>query len=178
MNRIVQKVDERNASAPREDLAELKIPASGQLADGGQLFAGLLSRPMAILNTAHGFQPGCILTFNCSPQPSFRKNFELVEKDIQQRLQDLYRVIVLSDNDRQLERLRQIFNDRASNIEYEELNKALHEGFVDHDLRLCIYTDHQIFDRYHKFTAPTAHVLPVRLYRSGNSRLNPGDYVV
>lgn len=180
MNRIVQKVDERNASAPREDLAELKIPASGQLADGGQLFAGLLSRPMAILNTAHGFQPGCILSFNCSPQPSFRKNFELVEKDIQQRLQDLYRVIVLSDNDRQLERLRQIFNDRASNIEYEELNKALHEGFVDHDLRLCIYTDHQIFDRYHKFTLRTDKARAARQAISLRelTRLNPGDYVV
>src|SRR5690606_34270867 len=119
-------------------------------------------------------------SFNCSPQPSFRKNFELVEKDIQQRLQDLYRVIVLSDNDRQLERLRQIFNDRASNIEYEELNKALHEGFVDHDLRLCIYTDHQIFDRYHKFTLRTDKARAARQAISLRelTRLNPGDYVV
>ncbi|SFE19246.1 transcription-repair coupling factor [Thermophagus xiamenensis] len=121
-----------------------------------------------------------IVTFETSPQPVFKKNFELLESDIQRKQEEGYRVFILSDNPRQLERLRQIFEDRDQQLTYTEINKTLHSGFIDHHLKICVYTDHQIFDRYHKFSLRTDKARAARQSLSIKelTRLNPGDYVV
>jgi transcription-repair coupling factor (superfamily II helicase) len=123
---------------------------------------------------------GTIINFETSPQPVFKKNFELLESDIESKLVNGYKVFVLSDNPRQLERLRQIFEDRGHQLDYDEINHALHEGFIDHTLKVCVYTDHQIFDRYHKFSLRTDKARAARqsLTIKELTRLNPGDYVV
>ncbi len=120
------------------------------------------------------------VTFRTSPQPVFKKNFDLLEKDLEDKLADGYQIFILSDNPRQLERLKQIFKDRGKDIDYEEINHSLHEGFIDHDLKICVYTDHQIFDRYHKFSLRTDKSRAARQSLSIKelTRLNPGDYVV
>jgi transcription-repair coupling factor (superfamily II helicase) len=91
------------------------------------------------------------LTFESSPQDSFGKNFEFVSQAFH-RYTDLgYRLFVLSDSQKQIERLKTIFEDREENIHFTSLTKTLHEGFVDHDLQIACFTDHQIFERYHKY---------------------------
>jgi transcription-repair coupling factor (superfamily II helicase) len=89
-------------------------------------------------------------------------------------------VFILSDNPRQLDRLRQIFEDRGRKLSYKEIDHAIHEGFIDHTLKICAYTDHQIFDRYHKFSLRTDQAKAARqsLSIKDLTRLNPGDYVV
>jgi transcription-repair coupling factor (superfamily II helicase) len=123
---------------------------------------------------------GPVINFDISPQPVFKKNFELLENDIKSKTDAGYRVFVLSDNPRQLERLRQIFEDRNRELSYKEINHALHEGFIDHKAKICVYTDHQIFDRYHKFSLRTDKARAARQSLSIKelTRLNPGDYVV
>ncbi len=121
-----------------------------------------------------------VINFETSPQPVFKKNFELLESDIENKLNENYQVFILSDNSRQLERLKQIFEDRNKELSYKEIDHALHEGFIDHDLKICVYTDHQIFDRYHKFSLRTDKARSARqsLTIKELTRLNPGDYVV
>ncbi len=89
-------------------------------------------------------------------------------------------MFILSDNPRQLDRLRQIFEDRGRKLSYKEIDHAIHEGFIDHTLKICAYTDHQIFDRYHKFSLRTDQAKAARqsLSIKDLTRLNPGDYVV
>jgi transcription-repair coupling factor (superfamily II helicase) len=180
MNAIFEKVTERFDSGKTEELLELKIPEPGQLVDGDQLMQYLHEKPLIIMNSAQGFTPSQTIQFHTAPQPLFHKKFDMVESNILERQKEGYQIYILSDNDRQLERLRQIFNDRGAKINYEEHRHALHEGFVDHDLKLCIYTDHQIFDRYHKFSLKTDNSRSARqsITIKELTRLNPGDYVV
>ncbi|MDG5800934.1 transcription-repair coupling factor [Marinilabiliaceae bacterium ANBcel2] len=120
------------------------------------------------------------ITFNISHQPKFHKQFNLVEENIQKYISKGYQIKILSNNPKQLERLKQIFTDRGSKINYHEVSFTLHEGFIDHDIKLCAYTDHQIFDRFHKFSLKTDKTRSARQAISLKelTQLNPGDYVV
>ena len=121
-----------------------------------------------------------LMHFNTSPQPVFHKNFELLENDLNSRNSDGYQCFILSDNPIQLKRLKSIFEDRGLSIRYDEIDHALHAGFIDNDLKLCIYTDHQIFERYHKFSLRTDKIKVAKQSISIKelNRLNPGDYIV
>ncbi|MDR1730171.1 MAG: transcription-repair coupling factor [Prevotellaceae bacterium] len=120
------------------------------------------------------------LTFNSSPQPVFHKNFELVSRNFQEMQKNGYRIFVLSDNERQTDRLKTIFADRGEKVSFTAVVKTLHEGFIDHELKICCYTDHQIFDRYHKYSLKSdkAREGRVALSLKELSNFNPGDYVV
>ncbi len=120
------------------------------------------------------------ITFNSSPQPVFHKNFELVSQNFQEMQKNGYRIFVLSDNERQTDRLKTIFADRKEDVSFTAVLKTLHEGFIDHELKICCYTDHQIFDRYHKYSLKSDKAREGRLALSLKelSNFNPGDYVV
>jgi transcription-repair coupling factor (superfamily II helicase) len=120
------------------------------------------------------------MEFKTSPQPLFHKNFELLEQNLIQNQEEGYQCFILSDNPTQLARIKSIFTDRQARVEYSEIDHALHEGFVDRELKLCVYTDHQIFERYHKFSLRTdqARVARQAISIKELNRLNPGDYVV
>ncbi len=120
------------------------------------------------------------IKFKITPQPVFNKNFDLLEDDLLSKEEQGYKCFILADNPKQHERLVAIFEDKDSKINYTAQAKTLHEGFIDHDLNLCYYTDHQIFERYHKFSLRTdkARVSKQAISLKELSRLNPGDYVV
>ncbi len=88
--------------------------------------------------------------FGIVPQPIFKKNFDILEDDIYFKSADNYKVFLTSDNRRQLQRLKEILAERKRKLVYNELNLGLHAGFVDKTARICVYTDHQIFDRYQR----------------------------
>lgn len=102
--------------------------------------------------------PDCsIIRFNITIQPLFHKNFELLFQSFDTYLQQGYQLYILADSAKQNERLKDIFAQRAeaegeqSIIRFTPVDKTLHEGFIDDDLKVCFFTDHQIFDRFHKY---------------------------
>ena len=101
------------------------------------------------------FQSTSTVTFNTSPQPIFHKNFDLVSENVKSWLNENYKLYILSDSSKQTDRIAAIFADRSDNITFQPVKNTLHEGFIDHDLSLLCYTDHQIFDRFHKFQLKT-----------------------
>ncbi|HYW96873.1 MAG TPA: transcription-repair coupling factor, partial [Bacteroidales bacterium] len=116
--------------------------------------------------------------FNTAPQPVFNKNFELLGADIKQKCDDGYEVRVLSDNEKQIDRLKDIFQEVDPSIRFIPELKTLHEGFIDHDLKLCLYTDHQIFERYHKYRIHDRYSRKESISMKELTDLKPGDYIV
>lgn len=106
-----------------------------------------ISCPIVDLNNA---TPEADLDFRIVGQPLFKKNFDLLEDDIYYKSADSYQVFLLSDNSRQLQRLRSILSERRRKLKYSEMQLSLHAGFVDKQALLCFYTDHQIFERFQR----------------------------
>ena len=92
------------------------------------------------------------LRFNITAQPLFHKNFDLLAKSFEDYLSQGYQIYILADSAKQTERLKEILNSLGTVLsEFTPVDKTLHEGFADDDLRICVFTDHQIFDRFHKY---------------------------
>ncbi len=124
------------------------------------------------------FPPDVRLKFNTESQPPFRKHFDILADDLNEKREKGYRTCISSDNPKQIERLRAIFNDTRPEVEFEALSGTLHEGFVDHLARLCVYTDHQIFDRYHRYRLQEQFTRRDSINIRELTELQPGDYVV
>jgi transcription-repair coupling factor (superfamily II helicase) len=122
----------------------------------------------------------CTLHFNTSPQPLFHKNFDLLTHTLEDYLLKGYKLYVLADSAKQNERLKDIFAEKAKDIEFTPVNRTLHEGFIDHDLQLCLFTDHQIFDRFHKYNLKSdkARSGKMALTLKEIQQFEIGDYVV
>ena len=116
--------------------------------------------------------------FNTSHQPAFNKNFNLLGDNIISNIENNYLTYILSDNEKQIERLRNIFEDINPKIQFTPVLQTLHEGFIDHDLQVCFYTDHQIFGRYHKFKIKNSLQKKEQITLRELTSLHPGDYVV
>jgi transcription-repair coupling factor (superfamily II helicase) len=121
--------------------------------------------------------------FSISPQPSFNKNFSLLISNLQKNQQEKIKNIIFADSAKQIERIYAIFEDLEkkhaieNKVEFTSLLLSLHEGFIDNDLKLACYTDHQIFDRYHRFRLKKKHSRNDALTIKELSSLKPGDYV-
>lgn len=116
--------------------------------------------------------------FNTHPQPHFQKNFKLLGDDIEKYNERGYKTIILTENLNQIERLRVIFHDTHPVLYFENTLQTLYEGFIDDDLKLCCYTDHQIFDRYHKYRLGQYYSNKASISLNEIRDLKPGDYVV
>jgi len=123
------------------------------------------------------------LVYNLQPQSSFNKNFDLLIDKLEENTKDHLYNYIFSDNPKQIERLYAIFEDiqenrRKSNaFDFTSMNIALHEGFIDKDLGIACYTDHQIFERYHKFHLKDSYNAKEAITLKEIYNLNPGDYV-
>lgn len=119
-----------------------------------------------------------IIQFNISHQPVFNKNFELLGKNLLENIEKGYTNYILSDNEKQIERLKSIFADINSSIQFTPVLNTVHEGFIDHELKVCFYTDHQIFGRYHKFRIKSSLAEKETINFRELTNLHPGDYIV
>ncbi len=126
----------------------------------------------------HSQKPSEEFLFNTSQQPVFNKNFELLGNNLNENRQLGYRNIILCSNPKQIERLHAIFDDRGDPQKLDSLPFVLNEGFIDHDLKICCYTDHQIFERYHRFKLKSKKSSLQAITLRELSKLHPGDYVV
>ena len=120
------------------------------------------------------------LTLHCKPQGIYHKNFDLIGQSFTDFLAKGYKLIILSDSAKQIERLRNIFEDRGDDITFEPVLRTLHEGFVDDDLKLCVFTDHQIFDRFHKYNLKSERARSGKLALSLKelNQIEKGDFIV
>ena len=124
-----------------------------------------------------------VIDFSMQPQPSFNKNFDLLLKNLEDNSKSGLKNIILSDNPKQTERIQTILKDLQDNrgiktgINYEIINLSLHEGFVDRQTGLVCYTDHQIFERYHKYRIRDGFAGKEAITLKEIYDLQPGDYV-
>jgi len=121
-----------------------------------------------------------VLSFNTSPQPIFHKNFDLVSQSFEDYLQNDYKLYILSDVDKQTERIKTIFEDRGEDRPFISVSHTIHEGFVDNTLKLCFFTDHQLFDRFHKYSLKSDKARSGKMMLSLKelNQFSIGDYVV
>ena len=118
--------------------------------------------------------------FDTLPQPSFNKNFDILIDDLRARMSDNYKVYILAEQVKQTDRLRAIFEDKESGITFIPINQTLHNGFVDNTAKICCYTDHQIFERYHRVTLRSENARRGKaiITLKEINQLKIGDYVV
>lgn len=121
-----------------------------------------------------------IVAFDTHPQPIFSKNFDLLIENLQQQLNNGYRIYILADQVKQTDRLKAIFDDKESGIQFVAVDHTLHEGFIDNAAKICCYTDHQIFERYHRVTLRSENARRGKaiITLKEINQLKVGDYVV
>lgn len=95
--------------------------------------------------------PAADIHFDCQSQPTFHKNFDLVASTLTEFIAHGYKIFILTDSEKQSERLKTIFEERGDQIPFTYVDHTIHGGFTDNTLRCCFFTDHQIFDRFHKY---------------------------
>ena len=119
------------------------------------------------------------ITFNTTPQPAFNRNFEMLADDIRWNGERGYTTSILSHNKAQMERLNNIFHQIGRNeVSFRAEDIVLHEGFVDNDLKVCVYTDHNIFDRYQRYRLRDEIKRDEQMTVAELNALKVGDYVV
>lgn len=118
-----------------------------------------------------------LLNFNTKPQPSFNKNFQLLIQNLEENQKNGIDNFLFTDNQRQIERFQAIFTDLGAKIEFHPVNKAINEGFVDLDLKIACYTDHQIFDRFHAYHLKKGFTKDMAINLRMLRELEPGDFV-
>ncbi len=118
--------------------------------------------------------------FDCAPQGIYHKNFDLISESFERFESEGFKIYILSDSERQFARLKDIFADRGDKIVFEPVSLTLHEGFVDNGARRCIFTDHQIFDRFHKYNLKSDRARSGKLALSLKelASIETGDYIV
>ena len=166
-------------AADEEHKAEL-LTLSSRLVDGATfLHHSLNFRRLEFGNKPTG-TPQATLTFQTDAQPIFHKNFDLVASCFTEFMEKGYELYICTDSEKQAKRLKDIFEERRDNIRFVHVNKTLHEGFTDHQLKKCFFTDHQIFDRFHKYSlrSDRARSGKVALSLKELNQFEPGDYVV
>ena len=119
------------------------------------------------------------ITFNTTPQPAFNRNFEMLADDIRWNGERGYTTSILSHNKAQMERLNNIFHQIGrKEVSFRAEDIVLHEGFVDNDLKVCVYTDHNIFDRYQRYRLRDEIKRDEQMTVAELNALKVGDYVV
>ncbi|MEZ5017847.1 MAG: transcription-repair coupling factor [Flavipsychrobacter sp.] len=117
------------------------------------------------------------INFATEEQPVFNRQFELLISDLKKRTADKYTAYIFAENPKQTERLRSIFEDLDAQINFVPIPTAISHGFIDHDKKVLCYTDHQIFQRYHKYKVKQAYTKGKALTLRALRELQPGDFV-
>ena len=124
-----------------------------------------------------------VVPFHIAPQPLFHKNFELLGKMLENYMLQQYTLYILADSSKQQQRLKDIFESdelKRYQVRFMSVDKTLHEGFIDTDKKCCFFTDHQIFDRFHKYSlrSDSARAGKMALTMKELQEMEPGDYIV
>ena len=168
-------------------IVRFKLDGLGVLGNLGDLG----SRKAIELNENSTFGTHTKISFDTVPQPVFHKQFDILTDDLKRHIDDGYKIYILAEQAKQLDRLKAIFESledgstslqdaNATGVRFIPIQATLHEGFVDHGMKVCCYTDHQIFERYHRVTMSSENARrgkAIITLREIN-QLQIGDYVV
>ena len=133
----------------------------------------------SILESGNGmlFKDSLVVEFQGIPQPSFNKNFNLITQKLTEHSKVRIENFIFADNARQLERIYAIFEDIGKEITFTAINFSLNEGFSDTSMKIACYTDHQLFDRYHRFKLKDGYARKEAITLKELQGLQPGDFV-
>ena len=174
-----QAVIEQATSEAEAEEMRRKLQSERLLTGGDTLMRGL-TRLQRIGIGAHTLAtPGAKVKFQITRQPLFHKNFELLAKTLRDLRLSGCRVFILADSEKQTDRLKSIFEEINADP-FDAVKKTLHEGFVDETLRLAFFTDHQIFDRFHKYSLRSDHARDSKMALTLKElmQFKPGDFIV
>jgi len=182
-----QAISERLESATEQEKKQIyeEMNKESQLISGAQFTSDVIDfRRIEFAHTPSG-NPQTVIKFNVSAQPLFHKNFEMLQQALEEYTGKGYQLYILADSQKQNQRLRDIFDEMANTshttpLAFTAVDKTLHEGFADDDLKICFFTDHQIFDRYHKYNlrSDKARSGKVALSLKEINELSINDYIV
>ena len=129
--------------------------------------------------------PDAVLRLDVTPQPLFHKNFDLLAKTMEDYILKGYTIYILADSRKQNERLREILesdeiSSKRKGLVFTPVDKTLHAGFADNTMKACFFTDHQVFDRFHKYNlrSDAARSGKMALTVKELQEMEPGDYIV
>ena len=148
----------------------------------GKQSEGDVARKQEQLLTAKGDNQA-LIAFDMAPQPLFHKNFNLLAQTLEDYQLQGYTLYILADSQKQQERLKDIFDSeelKRYQIRFTPVEKTIHEGFVDHEKHACFFTDHQIFDRFHKYNlrSDSARAGKMALTMKELQEMDYGDFIV
>ncbi len=184
-SQAVAELTEGVADEDREAIIR-QLRSDSQLVSAEQFAEGIAAFRHIDTGKRNPASGSTTIRFDMSPQPLFHKNFNLLRETLVDYQKRGYRLFVLSDSAKQLQRLRDIFTaeDDDGNllpaVEFTDVDKTLHAGFADNALRMCLFTDHQIFDRFHKYNlrSDTARAGKMALTMKELQEMEQGDYIV
>ncbi len=145
----------------------------------GELFEAQVAQRHLVEFGAHSTtgQVDYEIGFHTRPQPAFNRQFELLIRDLKSWEAKNFSLYIFAENPKQLERLQTIFDDLKAGLVFNPVVSSFHEGFVDEDVKIVCYTDHQIFQRYHKYKVKQAYNKNKALTLRTLRELQPGDFV-
>ncbi|MEO6916046.1 MAG: CarD family transcriptional regulator, partial [Chitinophagaceae bacterium] len=181
---LQQFFERKELASPQDDENQEKADLSPKdFTDTSTLYDQMLQKHVVEFGYSSNFNAAGderkteLLEFATKEQPAFNRQFDLLIKDLKSWEAKKYSIYLFADNPRQLERLHSIFTDLKTEIPFIPVPVSIHEGFIDDDLKIVCYTDHQIFQRYHKYKVKQAYnknkAITLRTLRD----LQPGDYV-
>ncbi|MEQ8808268.1 MAG: transcription-repair coupling factor, partial [Imperialibacter sp.] len=138
----------------------------------------IFSFPMIEFGSRFYLENATTFQYEAEPQPPFHKNFEMMVENLNQRQLQGYNLFIAAESEKQIERLDTIFQELDPTMRFEGFLAGLREGFVDKQIKLLCYTDHQLFDRFHKYKTREKHTKSKALTIKELKSLQPGDYVV
>jgi transcription-repair coupling factor (superfamily II helicase) len=177
LNRCFDKASQQFDRIIRESDTTVSLQPS-QLFETGQIFLDHLPRFQVLEfgSRSHVRQP-MVIDFSSSVQPAFNKNFELLANDLIDHQVKGYTNFIAAEQPRQAERLQGIFAEIQPDLKFQMLDIPLRQGFIDHQLKIVCYTDHQIFERYHRYRSKEKFSKNKALTFRDLQTLQPGDFV-
>lgn len=141
----VHRIDQLSQEAKAEN-------ENSQLTNAAEFEKGMKPFQLIEFGQQGHFNKQSVIDFHCAAQDAFGKNFDLAAGRLEEYQNKGYQLYILSNNPKQISRIRSIFHERSTSLEFQAIDETLHEGFIDHQLKILCYTDHQLFNRFHKYS--------------------------
>ena len=172
-----------------QQAAMKELKAANSLVSGAQFASDALKFSRVEFGVKPSATPSATLNLDITPQPLFHKNFDLLARALEDYMLKGYKIYILADSKKQQERLKDIFESReaspdslhvAAQVAFTPVDKTLHGGFADNSMKACFFTDHQIFDRFHKYSlrSDAARSGKMALTMKELQEMEVGDYIV
>jgi transcription-repair coupling factor (superfamily II helicase) len=174
-NQIVENTD---INSLFENTTEQIPEISDLIVSGSEISETIEKESVVEFGNKSYFQNSVKVQFSTSIQPAIRKNFDLLGDELNKYSELGYKNYILFDSIEQKDRLEAIFRDKETDVKFNSCVKTLSNGFIDNNLKITCFTDHQIFERYHKFKIKEGFTKRASLTLAELTNLHPGDYVV